>query len=177
MKGKNLITILITFLLTSALWLLLIQNDKLGFLNKEVIPTESENVDELQNTVKSADEIESIDVARPTTDESTKDSKFTKKSVNNNFSDYPQAIVGKWKPVEVSSCTLNISEYGKLQIIEHGYGRNYLYCIKKDKLLYGKDEYLRDHDEPHRIEISSFGNATYLVIYDDAELAGKYIKM
>lgn len=95
--------------------------------------------------------------------------------------DYSQVIVGQWEPVEVSSYKLEFSQYGTLKTItkRHGYieRSEYKYKLLGDQMGYTimADFYEGDW---HRIEIvEGEDGKTYLTIFENPELGGRYCKV
>ena len=92
--------------------------------------------------------------------------------------DYSQDILGHWEPVEVSAYKLDFSEYGTLKVVtkKHGYTERseYKYKLLGDQMGYTFMAEFYEGDW-HRIEIvAGEDGATYLTIFDDPLLAGRY---
>ena len=94
--------------------------------------------------------------------------------------DYSQLIVGHWEPIEVSTFKLDFSEFGTLKTHTHKHGypitTDYKYKLLGDRMGYTAMADFYEGDW-HRIEISVGDDGkTYLSIFDDPELGGRYCK-
>lgn len=92
--------------------------------------------------------------------------------------DYTDDIIGHWVPVEVSAYTLDFSEFGTLKVVtkKHGYTERseYKYKLLGDQMGYTFMAEFYEGDW-HRIEIvAGEDGSTYLTIFDDPLLAGRY---
>ena len=92
--------------------------------------------------------------------------------------DYTQVIIGHWEPVEVSAYKLDFSEYGTLKVVtnKHGYAERseYKYKLLGDQMGYTFMSEFYEGDW-HRIEVvTDEDGSTYLTIFDDPLLAGRY---
>ena len=94
--------------------------------------------------------------------------------------DYTGVIIGHWEPVEVSAYKLDFSEFGTLKVVtkKHGYTERseYKYKLLGDQLGY---TFMSDFYEGdwHRIEVTTGEDGkTYLTVFDDPVLAGRYCK-
>ncbi len=92
--------------------------------------------------------------------------------------DYTDVIIGHWEPVEVSAYNLDFSEFGTLKVVtkKHGYTERseYKYKLLGDQMGYTFMAEFYEGDW-HRIEIvTGEDGATYLTVFDDPLLAGRY---
>lgn len=157
MKGNKFFTIFFTFIFTTLFWgLVLLICDR----------TNDDNLEE--DTLVLADAIEPVE---PMTDAATEESSTNATLTTIGTADLDKAIVGKWKPIETAKYVLEFSQYGTMKRS----GTGYTYQIKNGKLRYTSLSHY--YDDFFRIVITTDGTNTYLEIYDDIELGGRYIKV
>ncbi len=161
MKKETLITVISTFLLTTLFWL---------FMFLIVIPP-SKGKSSKTDAVEAAPAVQNEEPAP----EAPRYEAKAKRTV-----DYTESIVGHWEPVEVSSFKLDFSQYGTLKTTtnknRYTQRTEYKYKLLGDRMGYTlmADFYEGDW---HRIEITTGDDgATYLSIFDDPELGGRYRK-
>lgn len=157
MRKDTFITVLITFAVTSLLWFFVF------FVLIPGMKSHGSNDSEAQPAVQQPD---------PTVP--------TYQVKAKREVDYSQSIVGHWDPVEVSETQLDFSEYGTLKTSSNKYNHpvrtDYKYKLLGDRMGYTLmvDFYEGDW---HRIEITTGDDgATYLSIFDDPQLGGRYRK-
>ncbi len=161
MKKETFIAILTTFLVTSLLWL---------FIYLVVLPA-------AKSPARHTDEA----VEQPAATPSQSEAEAPAYQANaNRRVDYTESIIGHWTPVEVSEIELDFSQYGTLKTLSHKHGHpvttQYKYQLLGDQMGYTlmADFYEGDW---HRIEIETTADGkTYLSIFDDPELGGRYSK-
>ena len=160
-KEKPILAILLTALLTSLFWL---------FLYFVIMPS-------VKGTNRQAD----TSVQQVETQSAPEDASKPRYEVNAKKDvDYSQLIVGHWEPIEVSAFKLDFSEFGTLKTHTHKHGypitTDYKYKLLGDRMGYTAMADFYEGDW-HRIEISvGEDGKTYLSIFDDPELGGRYCK-
>ena len=154
--NRNILTIVITAISTSVVWLLII-----FFVIRphQVVTPE---------TLELAPVVDTSALRLAAEDEE-------KQAVS-----YEQDILGYWKPVEESHCELDFSAYGTLKTLsrkgKYKTRNEYKYRLDGDKLAF---TILTDFYEGAycliTIDTNSNGSI-YLTIFEDPELGGRYIK-
>lgn len=156
MKGNKFFTIFFTFIFTTLFWGIILL----------ICDSASENNSETNEHVTLGVVEPNDDIVAVATEESSPAAAITI-----GTDDLAKAIVGKWKPIEAAKYGLEFSQYGTMKRS----GTEYTYQIKNGKLRYTD---LSDYYEDFlRIVITTDGANTYLEIYDDIKLGGRYIKV
>ena len=148
MRKETFITVLITFAVTSLLWFFVF------FILIPGMKSHSTHNDS---------------VTQPTAQHSDPTAPSYQVNAKHEV-DYNQSIIGHWDPVEVSETQLDFSEYGTMKATSNKYK------LLGDRMGYTLmvDFYEGDW---HRIEITTDEDGdTYLSIFDDPELGGRYRK-
>ncbi len=158
MRKETFITVLITFAVTSLLWFFVF------FILIPGMKSHSTHNDS---------------VTQPTAQHSDPTAPSYQVNAKHEV-DYNQSIIGHWDPVEVSETQLDFSEYGTMKATSNKYNHpvrtDYKYKLLGDRMGYTLmvDFYEGDW---HRIEITTDEDGdTYLSIFDDPELGGRYRK-
>lgn len=150
MKKKIVFTIVMTFLVTTLFWLL-VQNYAGSYVRQEI--------------AKKIQALEEADLEEAVAElnEATPAEEVEEMSAD-------EQLIGKWKPVEASDYTIEITKYGKANL----WGK---YGIKEEYEWSTKDGVLKIFIHEMRYKHYEQNGSTYLELYDDAELAGKYRKV
>lgn len=156
-NGDKLKTIIVTVLITSLFWAVV------GMLLFPSVPRKGQRVAVAEKPLS----VQQAEATAP---------RYAVKAKKNV--DYTDSVIGKWEPVEVSSYTLEISEFGTLKTTtnKNGYKikTDYKYKLVGDRLGY---TILSDFFEGdfHRIDfVTDEEGNVYLNIYDDPDLGGRY---
>lgn len=82
--------------------------------------------------------------------------------------DYPAAITGRWEPAEGAKCPLEFSKYGTvIQWLSPSVDYRHEYSLDGDRMKTW-------NSKDTRVTISKDGGNTYLEIFNNKELSGKY---
>lgn len=175
MKKQAILIVLASVVLTSLIWILVLDYYKIDLAslgNRQNTISNTTNVEEI---------IEEEHVAeRPTKQSSTKKSTDTKAQTSTSetiSNEENLSPIGYWVPVETSEYIVEISKYNALKIrskqVSDVVFEDYTYKISGNKITYSSD-YGREGSFYYKV--SKSGNKTYLEIYDNPKYAGKYRK-
>lgn len=156
MKSKTLVTIVITCLLTSLVWLLIMHSKGLNLFQ----PTET--IHDTVYLAAGANNEENDDVVR--------------QAEVNEVSTSTSDIYGCWKSVQSSKYDLDISQYGTFKAYMKGMDQ-----IPMQEFTYKADnEHITLISEFHKSKLKyrvvKENGSTYLEIFDNADYGGRYKK-